>query len=715
MQSPASLFIVAILLGPVEGKPNASNEVDLTYPLTRRVEQVDSFHGVEVPDPYRWLEADVREAQDVRDWIQAQNKITQRYLNSIPQRNAIRSRLTELWNYPKYSAPFERGGKYFYFHNDGLQNQSALYVTDALDAEPQLLIDPNDWSADGTIALTSASPSDNAIYLAYTASEAGSDWKTLRILHIASNKLLDDHLKWIRWGRVQWTSDSKGFYYARYPEPKEGQQYQALALNQMIYYHLIGTPQSDDVLVYRRPDHPEWSFSLQLSDDDQFLIIETTKSTDDQNMVIYRRADQPEADWKELITDFDNEFSFVGNQDSTFFFFTDFDAPTKRIVTMSLERPGRDHVEEVVAAAPETLRSANILNGQIVASYLKDATTRVRIYSLSGESVRDVQFPGVGTAVGFSGDQDDTETFFTFSSFDTPSSVYHYDLRSGESELWRRPDVDFDPDAFRVQQVFFTSADGTRVPMFLAHRQGIKLDGNNPTLLYGYGGFNIPITPRFSVTYIAWMEMGGVVAIPNLRGGGEYGESWHVAGKTVNKQNVFDDFIAAAEWLIDRKYTRPKRLAVQGRSNGGLLVGAVMTQRPELFGACLPAVGVMDMLRYQHFTAGRFWVDEYGTTDNEEQFRALLKYSPYHNLKPQTYPPTLVATADTDDRVVPMHSFKFISALQHAQQGEAPVLIRIETRAGHGAGTPTRKKIDDVADHLSFLVKTLGVDTKLNE
>ncbi|MCP4190818.1 MAG: S9 family peptidase [Planctomycetaceae bacterium] len=694
----------------MEATPSSNSSEKAQYPEARREAVNDTFHGVKVADPYRWLEQDVRESKEVQQWVDAENKITQAYLRAIPQRDKIRERLTKLWNYPKYSPPFQRGGKYFFRKNNGLQNQAVLYIADSADGEARELLNPNSWTKDGTVALSSAVPSDDARLLAYTASEAGSDWKTLRVMDIESGKLLEDELKWIRWGGVNWLPDGSGFYYARYPQPEAGEQYQALALNQMIYFHQIGSQQSADRLVYRREDHPDWTFDLTLTDDDQYQVISITKSTDDQNMVLYRKADNPTAPWIELIGDFDNQFWFVGNQDATFYFFTDLDAPTKRVVSMSLAQPGRSHLTEIIPAETETLRSATILNEQFVASYLKDATTRVKILSLEGKFVRDVEFPGIGTAAGFRGRPSDYETFYSFSSYDTPSSIFQYDMRTGKSRLWRRSEVDFDPQQFQVKQIFYKSKDGTRVPMFIAHRRDLQLSGDNPTLLYGYGGFNISLTPGFSVSYVAWMEMGGVVAIPNLRGGGEYGEQWHTAGKTVNKQNVFDDFLAAAEWLIAEKYTRPDKLAIQGGSNGGLLVGAAMTQRPDLFGACLPAVGVMDMLRYQHFTAGRFWVDEYGTPDEEAEFKALLRYSPYHNIQAGVdYPATMISTADTDDRVVPMHSFKFAAALQQAQAGPAPILIRIETRAGHGAGKPTSKRIDNIADHWAFLIHVLKV------
>ncbi len=708
--------IVAVIMVPGEASSPtlAQDGVDHSAPVTRREPHEDRYHGITVKDPYRWLETDVRESPDVRAWVDSQNAYTQQFLDSISQREQIKQRLTQLWNYARYSAPAVVGGKYFFRRNDGLQNQAVLYVADQIDGTPRQLIDPNTWSEDGTIALDSAVPDERVRYLAYMISEAGSDWKKLRVMDLQTGKDLDDELQWLRWSGVTWNEAGDGFYYTRYPEPDTGQQYQALALNQMVYFHRLGTPQAEDRLIYRRADQPEWTFQLERTDDDQFLVLQISKSTDDQNQVYYRPVHADSEEWIELVGDFENQFWFVGSQGRTFYFLTDLEAPTKRVVAMDLDQPGRSALRDVIPAAPETLLKVNVLHQQLVASYLKDATTRVRRFSWTGQPIGEVQFPGLGTARGFQGKPEDTQTFYTFSSFATPPTIYHYDLTTGKSQVWRAAEVDFEAEQFQVEQVFYPSRDGTRVPMFLAYRKGLSRDGNCPTLLYGYGGFNISITPSFRVTNAAWMEMGGILAVPNLRGGGEYGEAWHQAGKTLNKQNVFDDFLSAAQWLIDQEYTCPQRLAIQGGSNGGLLVGAAMTQHPERFGACLPAVGVMDMLRYHLFTAGRFWVDEYGSVDDPAQFRALLAYSPYHNIRPNVaYPATLVTTADTDDRVVPMHSFKFAAALQAAQAGDAPILIRIETRAGHGAGTPTTKQIENAADQLAFLVKTLRIELSL--
>jgi prolyl oligopeptidase len=700
--SLGSFLMSAITLSAADGR--------IEYPATRRGDVVDDYHGAKVADPYRWLEDDVRQSSEVAAWVEAQNKVTFAHQEAIPQRVRIQKRLTELWNYEKFSAPSKVGGKYYFFKNDGLQNQDVLYVQPSLEAEPRMLLDPNTWSKDGTIALAGLAVSDDARWLAYGVAQAGSDWKTWRVLEVDSGRQLDDELKWVKFSGASWTTDSRGFFYSRYDEPKEGDQFQGLNLNQKLFYHRVGTSQDDDVLVYERPDHPEWGFNTDVTEDGRYLVISAWKGTDDKYVVFYKDLDEPYGLPRQLIGDFKNEYIFIGNDATRFYFRTDVDAPRKRVIAFDVRQPQRQHWQEIIPQAEETLVSTHIVANMLVASYLKDARSQYKMFALDGRFVREVQFPTIGTASGFGGRRTDTETFYSFSSFATPPSIYRYDMITGQSTLLRRSGAEVDPEDYEVKQVFYNSKDGTRVPMFLSHKKGLKLDGTNPTLLYGYGGFNIPLTPSFSISRLAWMEMGGVLAVANLRGGGEYGEAWHRAGTKLDKQNVFDDFIAAAEWLIENRYTRSKKLAIQGGSNGGLLVGAAMTQRPELFGACLPAVGVMDMLRFHKFTAGRFWVDDYGSSDDPEQFKALYAYSPYHNLEPGTcYPPTLITTADTDDRVVPGHSFKFAAALQHAQSCDNPVLIRIETRAGHGAGKPTSKLIEEVADQWSFLVKHLDM------
>jgi prolyl oligopeptidase len=680
----------------------------LSYPSTKRIDHVDVLHGTQVADPYRWLEDDVRKSPEVAAWVAEENKVTFDYLRAIPEREAIQKRLTELWNYEKYSAPFKAGGRYFYYRNDGLQNQSVLYTMDTLDGQAQVVLDPNTWSKDGTVALSGLVPSEDGKYLAYGIAEAGSDWHTWRVFDIATGKPLSDELKWIKFSSVSWTRDSKGLFYGRYDEPKDGGQFQKVNLNQKVYYHRLGTPQHDDVLVYRRPDHPDWDFAAGVTEDGHYLILTIRKGTNHAYRITYKDLDEPYGMPVDLIEDFDNEYAFVGNDGPVFYFKTDYQAPRGRLIAIDTRNPARSNWKEIIPQAKDNLRSVELIGNLCIAQYLKDAQSQVKLFALDGTFLREVVFPGPGTAAGFGGKRTDTETFYLFSSFATPPSIFRYDVVTGQSKLIRQSKVKFHPEDYEVKQVFCPSKDGTKVPMFLTYRKGTKLDGSAPTLLYGYGGFNIPLTPAFSISRVMWLEMGGVYAQANLRGGGEYGKEWHEAGTKLRKQNVFDDFIGCAEWLIQNKWTSPERLVIQGGSNGGLLVGAVMTQRPDLFGVCLPAVGVMDMLRFHKFTAGRFWVDDYGSADNPAELKALLAYSPYHNLKKGVkYPATLVTTADTDDRVVPGHSFKFAAMLQYCQGGDAPVLARIETRAGHGAGKPTAKQIEELADMLAFVVKNL--------
>jgi prolyl oligopeptidase len=685
----------------------------IKYPDTRRVEHTDDYHGTKVADPYRWLENDVRTDADVRAWVEAQNKVTNEFLSKLPERETIRQRITELWNYEKVNAPTKVAGKYYFTRNDGLQNQNVLYRQDTLDSKPELLIDPNTWSKDGTVALAGLAIEDNGKYLAYGIAEAGSDWSTWKVMRLEDKKILDDEIKWMKYGGIAWTHDGKGFFYSRFPEPAPGQKFQSLTLNQKVYYHRVGSPQSDDVLVYHRPDQPKWGFGSTVTEDGRYLLLTIRIGTSPLHKVIYKDLDEPYGTFLDLVGNFENEYTFVDNNGPVFYFKTNNKAPKGRVVAIDTRSPDAKNWKEIVPEAAETLQGIGNTGNLFIANYLKDAHTQIKVFTTAGKLVREVQLPGVGTAGGFGGKKTDFETFYTYTSFTTPPTIFHYDLLTGSSKLFRKPNVKFNPDDYVVEQKFYQSKDGTRCPIFVTHKKGIQLDGNNPTLLYGYGGFNIPMVPGFSVSRLQWLEMGGVFAQASLRGGGEYGEEWHAAGTKDRKQNVFDDFIAAAEWLVANKYTNPKKLGIQGGSNGGLLVGAVMTQRPELFGACLPAVGVMDMLRFQKFTAGRYWTDDYGSSDNPEEFKALLKYSPYHNLKPGvSYPPTLVTTADTDDRVVPGHSFKFTAQLQHCHSGSNPVLARIETRAGHGAGKPTAKIIEETADQWAFLVKHLGVQMK---
>ena len=680
----------------------------ITYPHTKQIAQSDNYHGIEVPDPYRWLEDP--DADATQAWIKAQNEVTNRYLATIEARSKIRQRLTQLWDYEKYGSPFKRGTRYFYFKNDGLQNQSVLYTLESLDDEGEVLFDPNLLSADGTVALSGLSISDDGRWMAYGLSTAGSDWVEYRVKNIVSGEDTTDHLKWIKFSGASWTKDNQGFFYSRYDEPNEQTKLEDVNYYQKLYYHRLGTSQAEDVLIYHRPDQKEWGFSGGVTEDGKYLIISVWLGTDSKNLLFYQDLSQSDSEVVELISEFEASYGVIDNEADTFWIQTDLNAPRGRVVAVDLNNPDRANWQELIPEAPETLESVGILNNQFVADYLQDARSQIKIFGLDGSLIREVELPGIGSAGGFGGKRHDTETFYTFTSFTTPATIYRYDMTTGTSELFRRPEVDFDPDAYETHQVFYPSRDGTKIPMFITYKKGIDLNGNNPTYLYAYGGFNISLTPSFSVSNLVWLEQGGIYAVANLRGGGEYGEAWHQAGMKDRKQNVFDDFIAAGEWLIEQKYTSNKKLAIAGGSNGGLLVGACITQRPDLFAAAIPAVGVLDMLRFHKFTIGWAWCSEYGSPDNEADFKTLYAYSPLHNLKENTaYPATMITTADHDDRVVPAHSFKFAAALQSAHQGENPVLIRIETKAGHGAGKPTSKIIEEAADKWGFIMANLGL------
>ncbi|MEO0013410.1 MAG: hypothetical protein RLZZ535_1799, partial [Cyanobacteriota bacterium] len=642
---------------------------DLIYPSTNQVAQSDNYHGVEVKDPYRWLEDPDSDA--TKAWVQAQNELTNSYLATIPTRDKLQQRLTQLWDYEKYSSPFKRGQSYFYFKNDGLQNQSVLYTLKSLDDEGEILLDPNTLSADGTVALSGLSISDDGQWMAYGLSTAGSDWVEYRVRNIATREDTADHLQWIKFSGASWTKDNQGFFYSRYDEPNAETKLEDVNYYQKLYYHRLGTTQAEDILIYHRPDQKEWGFSGGVTEDGKYLIISVWLGTDSKNLVFYKNLEQLDSEVIELISEFVASYSVIDNDGDTFWVQTDLNAPRGRVIAINLNNPDQANWQEIIPEASETLESIGLLNNQFVADYLKDARSQIKIYALDGTFVREVELPGIGSAGGFGGKRYDTETFYTFTSFTIPATIYRYDLTTGESKLFRQPQVDFDPEAYQTQQVFYPSKDGTKIPMFITHKKGIKLDGNNPTYLYAYGGFNISLTPSFSVSNVVWLEMGGIYAVPNLRGGGEYGEDWHQAGMKDKKQNVFDDFIAAAEWLIAQKYTSQEKLAIAGGSNGGLLVGACMTQRPDLFAAAIPAVGVLDMLRFHKFTIGWAWCSEYGTPDDAADFKTLYAYSPLHNLQPGTnYPATMITTADHDDRVVPAHSFKFAAALQAAHQGD---------------------------------------------
>lgn len=687
----------------------AGNGID--YPGTSKVKQKDDYHGTVVADPYRWLEDDVRESAPVASWVAAQNKLTFSYLDQLPQRDGIEQRLAQLWDFERYSVPEKHGEYFFYSHNNGLQNQDVIYRSTELGGDREEVLNPNDWSEDGTKALGGLQISRSGRYAAYGVQDGGSDWRNWYVRDLQQGKQLSDELRWIKFSNIAWAADESGFYYSRYPEPEAGQQFQSLNTNMAVYFHRLGTTQAEDRLVHARPDHPDWGFSAELDDSGRYLFITTWIGTDDRNRLEYMDLQQSDHKLVTLEDEFESAWHLIDVVAGKALFHTTAEAPLGRVVARSLGNSSKPiRWQELVSEQEQVLVGSSLVGEQLLLEYLQDAHSAVRVHDLKGALLRTVTLPGLGSVSGFPNAPDANESYYSYSSLNQPASIYRYDLASGKSTRVLSPELAFDPANFVVNQVFYKSADGTRVPMFIAHKKGLKLNADTPTLLYGYGGFNVSLTPGFSVTRLAWMDMGGIYALANLRGGGEYGEAWHQAGTKLNKQNVFDDFIAAAEYLIEQRYTRPDKLAIMGGSNGGLLVGAVLNQRPELFGAALPAVGVMDMLRFHKFTAGRFWVDDYGSSDNPEEFRALYRYSPYHNIKDGTsYPATLVTTADTDDRVVPGHSFKYIARLQAAQAGPDPILIRIQTRAGHGSGKPTAMIIREYADLWAFLAENLDM------
>lgn len=686
--------------------------VKINYPTTHKVDQIDNYHGIQITDPYRWLE-DV-DSPDTHEWIRQQNELTFSILDKIPTRATIREKLTQLWDFEKASSPYKKGGRYFQFRNSGLQDQDVLFVYESLQEEPRILLDPNTLSSDGTSALNNWSISPDGKWLAYAISTSGSDWQIWFIRSVDSGKDLPESLEWSKFSGATWVNDNTGFFYAPFPIPSEGETFQEANYNQKLYFHRIGTSQSEDQLVYERPDHPEWGFGTDLSDDGQYLLIYVSQGTDSRNRLFFKdlTEDSPVV---ELLSELEATYTFIGNDNSLFYFMTNLDAPRSRIITIETTSPLKKDWKTLIPENESVLQSAQIINEKLVLIYMKDAHDIIKLFSLDGSPSGEVNLPTLGSvmvayAPSVHGERRDNEMFYAFHSFIHPLTIFRYDFLNGNSQVLFQPPIKFDLSNYETSQVFVTSKDGTNIPMFLIHKKDIKKNGSNPTILYGYGGFNLAQTPAFAIHRLVWMEMGGVLAVSNLRGGSEYGEEWHQAGMLNNKQNVFDDFIACAEWLINEKITSTARLAIEGRSNGGLLVGACMTQRPDLFGAALPAVGVMDMLRFHKFTIGWAWVSDYGSADEPDQFKTLIAYSPLHNLKPGTkYPATLVTTADHDDRVVPGHSFKFTATLQACQAGDAPTLIRVQTRAGHGMGKPTSIWIEEYSDIYAFLVYALGM------
>ncbi|HOE05170.1 MAG TPA: prolyl oligopeptidase family serine peptidase [Bacteroidales bacterium] len=693
-------FMVLIAIAIVSCKSgNDFKNIEIQYVKTKTVDVSDDYFGTKVTDPYRWLENDT--AADTEQWVKDQNKVTQSYFDQIPFRKQILERLTKLWDFPKESAPMKKGDKYFLYKNNGLQNQNVLYYKTSLIGEDKELLDPNALSEDGTVSLASTAVSDDGKYLAYAISRGGSDWSEIFVRDIATGKDLADHLEWIKFSGMSWFGN--GFFYSRYPEPQKGSELSGMNMYNKLYYHTIGEPQANDKLIYEDNANPQRSYSAEVTEDQKYLIIYASESTSG-NALYYKDLTRENAPVRNIVDGFKNDYGVIGHFDGLFYVYTNDGAPRYKLITIDPKKPDAKYRKDLIAEAEGVLQSVAVFGNRIIATYMEDAHSVIKIYDRSGKYLADLDQKFIGTVSGFSGESTETETFYTITSFTTPATIYKYDIEKNKSELYKNSQIDFDASAYETKQIFYTSKDGTKVPMFIVHKKGIALDGSNPTLLYGYGGFNISLTPFFSVVRLIWLEQGGVLAIPNIRGGGEYGEDWHKAGTLMNKQNVFDDFIAAAEYLIKEKYTSPNRLGIQGGSNGGLLVGAVSNQRPDLFAVALPAVGVMDMLRYHLFTIGRYWATDYGTSaDSKEMFEYLYKYSPLHNIKEGVeYPATLVTTADHDDRVVPAHSFKYIATLQAKYKGQRPMLIRIETKAGHGAGKPTDKIIQEYADVYAF-------------
>ena len=700
------LFVVVVVIMSVTFA--CQSEPPYKYPHAKKVDQVDDFFGMKIADPYRWLEDS--DAPDTRAWIDAQNALTSAYLNGVPERERIGRRLWALWDYERYGVPSREGRWYIFSRNTGKQNQNVIYKAATLDAAPEVLIDPNTLSADGTVALGPMAFTDDGRHMAYAVSSAGSDWQEWRVRDVATGRDLPDLVKWSKFSGASWLKDGSGFYYSRYDAPKDGDLLQAVNKYQKVYFHAVGTAQDQDALVYERPDKPDWGFGAEVTDDGRFLLVYQTEGTENRNRVFLRDLKAPQGKIEPFLNEFDAAYTVVGNDADTFYVLTNQGAPRYRLVAITRGKPVPSAWKTIVPEAPGTdvLESATMVNNQFVTIWMTDAHSAARLYSVAGEKLKDLALPGLGTVGGFSGRRAHTEGFYAFTSYTYPTTVFRYDFAAGASTVFKQPAVDFDAAQYETVQVFYPSKDGTKIPMFLTFRKGLAKTGQNPTYLYGYGGFNVPTLPAFSPAMAAWLEMGGVFAVANLRGGGEYGQAWYDAGRLAKKQNVFDDFIAAAEYLVRERYTSTPKLAIAGGSNGGLLVGACMTQRPDLFGAVLPAVGVMDMLRYHKFTIGWAWKSDYGDPDTKEGFGINIQYSPLHTIKPGTkYPATLVTTADHDDRVAPLHSFKFIAALQAAQAGPAPTLIRIETKAGHGAGKPTDKQIEERTDIFAFLVREL--------
>lgn len=700
-------FIVTaiVMLTSCNQKKNA---VEVKYPETKKCDTVDNYFGTAVPDPYRWLEDDYSE--ETANWVKAQNEVTQSFLSQIPYRDKMKAHLKEVFNYPKEGAPWKKGDRYFFYRNDGLQNQSVLYYKNTIDGKPVELLDPNKLSDDGTVALSTLGISDDGNYLGYAISRNGSDWQEIYVKNIATGEVLDDHLVWVKFSGIAWKDD--GFFYSRFPEPKN--ELSGVNENGKLYYHKVGTDQKEDQLAYEDRSNPDLSFSAEVINK-RYLVIYGSVSTSG-NSLYYKDLLDPKAKMVRLVENFDDDYAVIDELDGNFLVMTNKNAPEYKVISIPVAAPSKsaEWQDVIPLSKGEVLTGVSHLGKRLIANYIKDARSMVKIYDESGKKIGNLDNDVIGSISGFSGESDDTETFYTVTSFITPSTIYRYDVSNNKSTLYKKSEINFKSEDYVTEQVFYTSKDGTKVPMFITYKKGLKKNGKNPTLLYGYGGFNISLTPGFSMSLVAWLEQGGVYAVANLRGGGEYGKEWHEAGTKLRKQNVFDDCIAAAEYLIGEGFTNSDKLALMGGSNGGLLVGAVVNQRPDLFAVAIPQVGVMDMLRYHKFTIGRYWAVDYGTSeDSKEMFEYLYKYSPLHSIKNGVeYPAVLVTTADHDDRVVPAHSFKYAAALQNSDIGDKPHLIRIESNAGHGSGKPLDKSIEEIVDIYSFTFFNMGVEPK---